>query len=463
MSSQRPGEQGRTAAALGDRLVLPGQDGRWDQARQAWNLAVDQEPAAVVVPESADDVVAAAGLALERGQRLAAQSTGHAAAPLVAYGPFGDTILLKTERMRGISVDPDARTLRVEAGTVWADAVAAAAGHGLAALAGSSPNVGVAGYTLGGGISTLGRRYGLACNSVEAVELVTADGRMVRADRDSEPDLFWALRGGGGSFGAVTAIELRLFPVAEAYAGSLWWSIERGDEVLHAWAELTRGDLPDGLSTCGRYLRFPPLPEIPEQVRGGSFAVVEAVWLGEPAEADALLEPLRALGPVNDTIVTMPVGELGTVHMDPPDPTPNVTDGLGLADLPAEAVDDLVRVAGADSGISLLLVEVRHLGGALGRPGPGGGALASIEAPYLMTAAGITPTPELGAAAAAQVAGVRSAMEPWTARQVNLNFAETPRDPSSFWTADAYQRLRRIKTATDPGDLFRSSHPVPPM
>jgi hypothetical protein len=321
----------------------------------------------------------------------------------------------------------------------------------------------VAGYTLGGGISTLGRRYGLACNSVEAVELVTADGRMVRADRDSEPDLFWALRGGGGSFGAVTAIELRLFPVAEAYAGSLWWPIERGDEVLHAWAELTRGDLPDGLSTCGRYLRFPPLPEIPEQVRGGSFAVVEAVWLGEPAEADALLEPLRALGPVNDTIVTMPVGELGTVHMDPPDPTPNVTDGLGLADLPAEAVDDLVRVAGADSGISLLLVEVRHLGGALGRPGPDGGALASIEAPYLMTAAGITPTPELGAAAAAQVAGVRSAMEPWTARQVNLNFAETPRDPSSFWTADAYQRLRRIKTATDPGDLFRSSHPVPPM
>src|SRR5262245_58691935 len=131
MSSQRPGEQGRAAAALGDRLVLPGQDGRWDQVRRPWNLAVDQEPAAVVIPESADDVVAAVERALERGQRLAAQSTGHAAAPLVAYGPLADTILLETQRMRGVSVDPDARTVRVEAGAVWAESVAAAAGYGL--------------------------------------------------------------------------------------------------------------------------------------------------------------------------------------------------------------------------------------------------------------------------------------------------------------------------------------------
>jgi hypothetical protein len=463
MSAQQPGEPGRAAAALGDRLVLPGRDGRWDEARRAWNLTVDQEPAAVVVPESAEDVAAAVELALERGQRLAAQTTGHSAAPLVAYGPLGDTILLKTQRMRGVAVDPDARAVRVEAGVVWADAVAAAAGHGLAPLAGSAPNVGVAGYTLGGGISGLGRRYGLACNSVEAVELVTADGRMVRADRDSEPDLFWALRGGGGSFGAVTAMELRLFPVAEVYAGSLWWPIERGDEVWHAWAELTRGDPPDELVTVGRYLRFPPLPQIPEPIRGGSFAVVEAIWLGEAADADALLEPLRALGPVTDTIVTMPARDLGTVHMDPEDPTPNVTDGLSLTDLPVEAVDELVRVAGADSGSSLTVVDVRNLGGELGRPRPDGGALASIEAPYLMTVGGIAPTPELGAAAAAQVAAVRSAMEPWMARQINLNFADTPRDPSSFWTAEAYQRLRRIKTTTDPGDLFRSSHPVPPM
>jgi hypothetical protein len=461
MSAQQPGEAGRAAAALGERLVLPGEDGRWDQARQAWNLAVDQQPAAVVVPESADDVGAAVELALERGQRIAAQGTGHGAAALRAFGPLADTILLETERMGRVSVDPQERVVRVEAGAVWSDAVAAAAEHGLAPLAGSSPNVGVVGYTLGGGIGSLGRKYGLACNSVEAVELVTADGRQVRADRDSEPDLFWALRGGGGSFGAVTAMELRLFPVGEAYAGSLWWPIERGDEVWHVWAELTRSDPPHELSTCGRFLRFPPLPQIPEPVRGGSFAVVEAIWFGEPAEAEALLAPLRALGPVNDTIATMPVQGLSGVHMDPEEPVPNVTDGLSITDLPPEAIDDLVRAAGADSGISLLTVEVRHLGGELGRSQPDNGALASIEARYLLTAGGITPTQEVAAGTANQIAGVRSAMEPWLARQMNLNFAETPRDPSTFWSGEAYGRLRRIKTATDPGDLFRSNHPVP--
>jgi hypothetical protein len=149
------------------------------------------------------------------------------------------------------------------------------------------------------------------------------------------------------------------------------------------------------------------------------------------------------------------------VHLDPEEPAPSVTDGLSFAELPAEAIDELVRVAGADSGLSLVAVDIRHLGGELGRSRPGSGALASIEAPYLLTAAGITPTPELAADAATQIGSVRSAMEPWLARQMNLNFAETPRDPSTFWTGRAYERLRQIKTATDPGDLIRSNHPVP--
>ena len=129
--------------------------------------------------------------------------------------------------MRGVSVDPDRRTARVQAGAVWLEVVEAAAQHGLAALAGSSPDVGVVGYTLGGGLSFLGRKYGLAANHVRAIELVTADGRLVRADREHEPDLFWALRGGGGSFGVVTAIELELFELAEAYAGLLWYPLEQ--------------------------------------------------------------------------------------------------------------------------------------------------------------------------------------------------------------------------------------------
>ncbi len=184
-------------------------------------------------------------VAAERGQQIAAQATGHNAGPL---GSLENAILLRTDRMRGVTIDAQARIARVQAGAVWLEVVEAVARHGLAVLAGTSPNVGVVGYTLGGGLSFLGRKYGLATNNVQAIELVTADGRFVRADRDSEPDLFWALRGGGGSFGVVTAIELRLFPVTEVYAGLLWYPIEREGEVLPAWRELTQAARP----TCSR-------------------------------------------------------------------------------------------------------------------------------------------------------------------------------------------------------------------
>ncbi len=153
--------------------------------------------------------------AAQHGQRIAAQGTGHNADPL---GSLEDTILLKAERMRDIEIDPRNRMARVAAGALWLEVVEAAAEHGLAALAGSSPDVGVVGYTLGGGMSFLGRRYGLAANHVKAIELVTADGLLLRVDGENEPDLFWALRGGGGSFGVVTSIELELFPITHAYA-----------------------------------------------------------------------------------------------------------------------------------------------------------------------------------------------------------------------------------------------------
>jgi len=315
---------GHLSASLDSKVVLPG-DERFDDARRAWNLAIDQRPAAVVFPESATAVAAVVGYAAKRGLRVAAQGTGHNAGPL---GSLADTVLLRTDRMRGIQIDPEAGIARAEAGAVWLDVVQAAAQHGLAALAGSSPDVGVTGYTLGGGLSFLGRRHGLAANNVTAAEVVTTDGRWVRADNEHESDLFWALRGGGGSFGVVTALEFRLFPYTKAYAGALWYPIQRASEVLHAWAELTRGPVPDELTTIGRLLNFPPIPEIPEPVRGKSFVIVEAYHTGDPAQADALLAPLRALGPVNDTITTVPMPALSHLHMDPEQPVPAAADGM---------------------------------------------------------------------------------------------------------------------------------------
>jgi len=441
------GKLKRSVAALTGRIVVLPEHANWDEARLAWNLAVDQQPSAVVFPESAEDVIAAVELARAFELRVTAQTTGHNAAPL---GPLEDTVLVKTERMRGIEIDPEVRIARIDA----------AAQHGLAPLAGSSPDVGVVGYTLGGGLSWFGRKHGLAASHVRAIELVTADGRLVRADREHEPDLFWALRGGGGSFGIVTALELRLIPVSQAYAGILWWPIERDREVLHAWAELTRHELPDELTTVGRYLRPPPLPDIPEPIRGKSFVVVEAIHLGEPKHADELLAPLRALGPVMDTIQPIPTRALSHMHMDPEHPVPATSDGILLKKLPPEAIDELNQTAGAASSSPLVSLEVRQLGGELGRVPPDSGALDAVDADYALYAVGIAPTPEAAAHVRAHIEIVMDALRPWAAEHAYLNFAETKRDPHTLWTETAQQRLRRIKATLDPDNLIRSNQSV---
>jgi FAD binding domain len=446
----------RAVTALGGKIVLPEHAG-WDEARLAWNLAVDQRPAAVAFPESAEDVVAVVELARAFGLCVAAQGTGHNAGPL---GQLDDTILVRTERLRRIEIEPEKRIARVDAGVRSLELVDAAAPHGLSPLPGSSPDVGVVGYTLGGGFSWFSRRYGLAANSIHAIELVTADGRLVRADREHEDDLFWALRGGGGNFGIVTALELQLVPVREVYAGILWWPIERDHEVLHAWAELTRNELPDELTTVGRYLRLPPLPDIPEPVRGKSFVVVEVIHLGEAEQADELLAPLRALGPVMDTVGPMSTPALSHMHMDPEHPVPARGDGMLLQALPSQAIDELVRTAGAASSSPLVSLELRQLGGELGRARPENGAFAAVDAGYALYAVGIAPTPAAGAAVTAHLEDVMDAMSPWAAERMYLNFSETRRDPRTLWAEQAHHRLLRIKANIDPTNLIRSNHPL---
>jgi FAD/FMN-containing dehydrogenase len=446
------------AAPVTTIILMPGDPG-WDDARRAWNLAVDQHPAAIALPESAHDVAVAVGFAREHGLRVAAQGTGHGAAPL---GSLADTILVKTSSLRRVTINPVTRIARAEAGVLWREVIEAAAEHGLAALAGSSPDVGVVGYTIGGGISWLGRAYGLAANNVEAIELVTADGRLVRADAGTEPDLFWALRGGGGSFAVVTAIELRLFPVPEVYAGQLWWPAEAASAVLQAWRELTQSDLPDEFTSYARITHFPAIPDIPEHLRGRSFVTLFVSHLGAPAEADTLLAPLRALRPVTDTIQTIPAKALSHLHMDPEQPSASVSDALTLSSLPAEAIETLVGVAGPQADTLLLGAELFHIGGEMKRARPASGALAAIDAEYLLFAVGRASSPQAASAVARSVAAVHTAMRPWAARQTYLNLAETERDPASFWSPQAYDRLRRIKAAVDPDNLIRSNHPVPP-
>jgi hypothetical protein len=438
-----------------DAVVLP-HDPRWNEARVAWNLAVDQQPAAVALPESAADAMAVVRWARSRGLRVAPQGTGHNAA---AMGSLAHTVLVKTERMRGVEIDAERRIARVEAGVLWGEVSEEAAEHGLAALAGSSPDVGVVGYSLGGGISWLARRYGLAANSVTGVELVNADGELVRADEDNESELFWALRGGGGSFGVVTALEFRLYPIAEVYAGVLFFPIERGREVLYAWRKWIE-DVPDEVTSVGRFLQFPPIPDIPEPLRGGSFVVVEATSLLDEAATSELLRPLRELRPAMDTFATIPIARLSSLHMDPEHPVPGAADGMLLRDFPEEAIDAIVAAAGAGSGSPLLSVEVRHLGGALGRRQPGHGALATVEAGFAMFAVGVAMTPELGAAVRAQIEIVQAAIASWDAGRDYLNFTERRERGERLFGGTTYRRLQTVKGKVDPADVFRSNHPV---
>jgi FAD/FMN-containing dehydrogenase len=445
-------------AALRERITgtvaAPG-DEAWDDARAAWNLAVDQRPAMVALPVSAADVQAIVAFAAERGLRVAMQGTGHNASPL---GPLEGTILVKTSQMRGVQIDPEHRIARVEAGVLWAEVTGPAADAGLAPLAGSSPDVGVVGYTLGGGASWLARRYGLAAERVLAIEVVTADGRLVRTDRRTEPDLFWALRGGGGSFAAVVAMEFELIPLRQVYAGMLAWPWERAREVLHAWREWT-ATAPDTVTTSARIMQIPPLPDVPEPLRGRGLVVIDGAALGDEAAAAAILAPLRALGPEIDTFAMVSPAALSHVHMDPEHPVPGLGDGALIDALPAAAVDALVDRAGPGSGSPLLAVELRHLGGAVGRTGSG--ALGRLDAAYAVFAVGIPMDPALAGAIEAHLALVKAAVAPYGHGKEYLNFSERSTDPAAFFGTDAYARLRRIKGEVDPGDLFQANHPIP--
>jgi FAD/FMN-containing dehydrogenase len=441
---------------LGDRLqgdvVLPGDDG-WDVARQAWNLDVEQRPAAVVYPESAEDVAATVRHAADGGYRIAFNAGGHNAGP-IAWAD--DTILLKTERMRAVSIDPVTRRARLEAGVLARDLADAAGEHGLAYLAGTSPDVGVVGYALGGGISWMARAHGLACNTIVAAEVVLADGRLIRTDAETEPELLWALRGGSGNVGAVTALEMDLLPLPEIYAGALLWPIERAAEILSAWRAWTDG-VPEACQSLGRMLQLPDVPFLPDHLRARSFVLVEAAILGAAADADVLVAPLRALGPEIDTMAVIPTRDLSLVNMDPDFPLPYVGEGILLTDLPGPAIE---RVVEAFTGSPLLHVEVRHLGGALARRSPEHGVLDAIDEPFLAFTFGLTPDPGLRTAVANSVAGVLAALEPWDSGRRYLNFAETRMDPRSIFPLESFERLRAAKARYDPTGLFRANHSV---
>ena len=443
-----------------DGAVLRPGDEEYDAARSAWNLNAIQHPAVIVMPQSAADVQGAVRLARAEGLGVGVMATGHGVSV-----PSDGGLLINTSGMTGADVDPQARRARVRAGTRWFEVISAAAAHGLAALPGSSPQVGVVGYTMGGGFGWLGRKYGFAAGHVTSAEVVTADGELITASAEENADLLWALKGGGGNFGIVTALEFGLLPVENVYAGNLYYPIGRAREVLEFYAGWTKS-LPDEMAAAVSFRNFPPFPTVPENLRGRSLITVRACYCGDDlAEGERLIQSAReALGePEIDTYAVMPAAKLDLISMDPVEPVGSLNHAELLHDLSEETIDALVEL-GTDS--PLLILEMRHLQGALSQASSALSPIGHSDARFTMNAIGASMTPEMAADVRSYLAHVAETIKPHATGGMYVNFLDVSTMSAerlrAAYSAEDWDRLVELKSRFDPENLFRFNRNIPP-
>jgi FAD/FMN-containing dehydrogenase len=448
-------------AGLRGTAYAPDEEG-YDKGRRAYNLNANQHPALVVMAANAADVIAAVRFAREQGLGVGVLATGHGVA-----SPCDGGILINTSRMRGVRVDPEAQTARVEAGALWSDVIPEAQVYGLAGLLGSSSGVGVVGYTMGGGFGWLGRKYGLNSDGVREADVVTADGELLRVSAYEHPDLFWGLKGGGGNFGAVTSLEFALYPLTTIYGGNLFYPMEWAPEVLDLYSRWVER-LPDEMTAAVAFMNLPPLPMIPKPLRGGSFISVRGCYCGNPPEAgEELLRPWRGFGkPQVDKFGAIPYQQMDMISMDPVDPIGAYTHVELLGELSPEAIDKLVRVAGADSNSPLILLELRQLGGALERPPAALSPIGCRDSRFIMNGVGVTPTPEVAQLVQAHLAYVAEAMGPYETGATYVNFLELDGASAdrvrAAYSPEDWERLVGLKDRYDPDNLFRFNRNIPP-
>jgi hypothetical protein len=439
---------------LPGRVLRPADPG-WDLARRGWVVNVDQHPIAVVTVHDPDDVVAVVRCAARHGLSVSTQPVGHGATTALT-----GTVLLRTGALQDLAIDVERRVARVGAGVKWGTLLAALEPTGLMALAGSSPDPSVVGFTLGGGLSWFSRALGLTAHSVVAFEIVDAAGVRRRISPSGDPDLFWAMCGGGGDFGVVLAVEIMLDHVGPIVGGRMLWPLEMARPVLRAFRQIT-ADAPDELTMWAHLFRFPPMPELPELLRGRSFVSVDMTFLGSETEANRLLSRLRQLpAQVIDTVGVVPLSELGGIAAEPVDPMPTQEYSELLHGLNDATLDRLVDAAGANADIPLTVVQIRHLGGALARATTDGGPNGAIAEEYSVFCLGVPVAPGLPEAIESAFGEVRTALAEQRSGRTLFNFLGADSDLDSTFSAAARARLRQIKATTDPAGVFRSNRPV---
>lgn len=445
-----------TLADQGNTTIARPGEPDYAYATEVFNLHAPARPDVATTARNVDQVRAALRHAREHGLTVRVHSTGHGAP---AARPMTGALLVRTEIGGGVTVDPERGVAHVPAGTRWGEVVAAAAEVGLAAPHGSSADVGVVGYLLRGGISVYGRSVGLGVNSVEAVELVTADGAHLRVDAGHDPELFWALRGGGGGFGVVTSVDVRLFPASPVTTGSAYWPGDLAGPLLNAWRRWA-GDAPEAITGSFQVLCLPDLPEVPDAMRARTVVGVTATALGDPAvtgrQLSGLLAPLRVLGkPVFEHWQDCTAAEVVHAQLGPEEPVALVGDHLLLTELSDETAARFLAAADVGPGSPLVSVELRQLGGALSRPYPGGGALDHLDARYAYLGAGIAEGPTTAAAISRHCALVRVALRDSDTGRTAPTFVESVDQPQGHLSPDDIRRADQVRQRVDPSGLFR--------
>ncbi len=431
-------------------VLAPGDDGFADEV-SGFNLAVTHSPELVVGITSEADAEAIVRAAAQSGTPVRVLATGHGL-PI----PVTDGILVTTSRLKGVTVDPETKVAHINAGSVWGEVISAGAEHGLAPITGASDVVGCIGYTLGGGLGPLARTYGFSSDWARGFRVVTAGG-VVTASATENADLFWALRGGKGGFGIVTAMDFELVELSTLYGGSVFFDADQIAPVLSAWAEWTATP-PETANSSVVILRLPPLEFIPAPLRGKTVLSVRFAFVGDAAEGQQLFQPIRDAGPtLIDTVGEMPASDIALIHNDPKDPTPSWDRGLMLTGVDADFVAAFLDAVGPAQQVPLVAVEIRHLGGATERDVPEGSAVGGRGGAYTLTMIGV-PDPSLfEMVLPATVDGVLAKLKPWISAETTVNFAGGFALPGSYegsWPASTFARLAELRTTYDPNKLF---------
>ncbi|WP_327384211.1 MULTISPECIES: FAD-binding oxidoreductase [unclassified Streptomyces] len=440
--------------------VVTPDDESYDEARKVHNAMIDRRPAAVVHCANAGDVMATVDFARENGLDLAVRGGGHS---VPGFGTCDRGVVADLSGMRGVRVDAAGRTARAEGGATWGDFNAATYAFGLATTGGIISTTGVGGLTLGGGIGYLARGLGLSCDNLVSADVVTADGRLVVASEEENADLFWALRGGGGNFGAVTSFEFRLSPVKDIYGGPMLFELADAPTVLRSFADHI-ADAPEELGGFPAFQIAPPLPFIPEDRHGDTFALIVACWSGPLDEGERAVQAFRDFAPVvAEHVGPMPYPALNSAFdaLVPPG-LQHYWKANFVTELSDDVIDAHLRHAPGLPAVNST-VHIYPINGACHRVAPDATAFAYRDASFATVIAGMWPDPAINESATAWVRDYYEATAPHSEEGGYINFmADDDQDRIRTNYKGNYDRLVAVKRAYDPENLFHLNQNIRP-